>query len=96
MKTMTSGISSCYIGRMIMGYVNGTSGKKVSGTFSAAAEEAAENTSKRISREDSTVTAYKRRHPDRANYVDKQVNAGKKVLEACGASEVDTWIPDKL
>ena len=87
---MTTGISSSYIGRMMMGYINGTSGKKVSGTFSATAEEAAENTSKRIAREDSTVTAYKRRHPDRANYVDKQVKAGKKVLEACGASEIDT------
>lgn len=88
---MTAGISTSYISRMMMGYVNGTSGtKKVDETFSATAMEQAENAAKRVSKEDSTVSVYRRRHPDRASYVDKQVNMGKRVLESYGASEIDT------
>ena len=88
---MTSEISTSYISRMMMGYVNGTSSaKKVDETFSASAMEQAENAAKRVSKEDSTVSVYRRRHPDRANYVDKQVIMGKRVLESCGASEIDT------
>ena len=80
---MTSEISTSYISRMMMGYVNGTSGgKKVDETFSATAMEQEENAAKRISKENSTVTDFKRRNPSKTKDVDQMVNAGKKVLEA--------------
>ncbi|MBR0092419.1 MAG: hypothetical protein IJP92_12045 [Lachnospiraceae bacterium] len=88
---MTSEISTSYISRMMMGYVNGTSGaKKVDETFSATAMEQAENAAKRISKENSAVTDFKRRNPSKTKDVDQMVNAGKKVLEMNGASEIDT------
>ena len=78
---MTSEISTSYISRMMMGYVNGTSGGKKAGeTFSATVEEQAENAAKRISKENSTVTDFKRRNPSKTKDVDQMVNAGKKVL----------------
>lgn len=87
---MTSTISTSYANMAVMGYLNGTSNKSKVTTCSATDEEQEVNASKRVSKENSIVTEYRQRYPDRAKYADKYTKAGRQVMEAWGASEIDT------
>lgn len=89
---MSNAINTNYVTSMVSRYttITRTSGKETEGSSMVSEIEKAANAAKRISKEDSTVTDFKRRRPQEAGAVDSMVNSGKKVLETTGASKVDT------
>ncbi len=90
---MSNTINTNYVTSMMSryGYSSRISGKEEATSSSMISEvEKAANSAKRVSKENSVVTDYKRRKPQEAGNVDGMVNAGKKVLEAAGASKIDT------